>query len=255
MGRFNEVLRSLNNLKLLAAVGRSGGELSNIADLVDNFLGSPQMGDCIRRFRALPGGAALMDGRYPPLQPQIEALEALPAGSLGREYARLIRQLGYDPEFFRPRPIESDGQWLTQRIATTHDIHHVISGFGTERAGETGVLAITAAQIGFPAYVLLTSASQLANFRFNEMGDTVTSSVQVLRKFSTRLGGHVSIASGEGTLLQLEFLHNKLRILVDLHESHQLGAPPPRAGAHKASIPAAAHARARPQGSTSRSRC
>ena len=165
MGRFSEVLRSLNNLKLLAAVGRSGGELGTIADLVDNFLGSPQMEDCIRRFRALPGGAELMDGRYPPLEPPIAQLQTLPAGTLGREYARLILQLGYDPEFFRPRPIESDGQWLTQRIATTHDIHHVISGFGTERAGETGVLAITAAQIGFPAYVLLTSASQLANFR------------------------------------------------------------------------------------------
>ena len=165
MGRFSEVLRSLNNLKLLAAVGRSGGELGTIADLVDNFLGSPQMEDCIRRFRALPGGAELMDGRYPPLEPPIAQLQTLPAGTLGRDYARLILQLGYDPEFFRPRPIESDGQWLTQRIATTHDIHHVISGFGTERAGETGVLAITAAQIGFPAYVLLTSASQLANFR------------------------------------------------------------------------------------------
>ena len=165
MGRFSEVLRSLNNLKLLAAVGRSGGELGTIADLVDNFLGSPQMEDCIRRFRALPGGAELMDGRYPTLEPPIAQLQTLPAGTLGREYARLILQLGYDPEFFRPRPIESDGQWLTQRIATTHDIHHVISGFGTERAGETGVLAITAAQIGFPAYVLLTSASQLANFR------------------------------------------------------------------------------------------
>ena len=165
MGRFSEVLRSLNNLKLLAAVGRSGGELGTIVDLVDNFLGSPQMEDCIRRFRALPGGAELMDGRYPPLEPPIAQLQTLPAGTLGREYAHLILQLGYDPEFFRPRPIESDGQWLTQRIATTHDIHHVISGFGTERAGETGVLAITAAQIGFPAYVLLTSASQLANFR------------------------------------------------------------------------------------------
>ena len=165
MGRFSEVLRSLNNLKLLATVGRSGGELGTIADLVDNFLGSPQIEDCIRRFRALPGGAELMDGRYPPLEPPIAQLQTLPAGTLGREYARLILKLGYDPEFFRPRPIESDGQWLTQRIATTHDIHHVISGFGTERAGETGVLAITAAQIGFPAYVLLTSASQLANFR------------------------------------------------------------------------------------------
>jgi ubiquinone biosynthesis protein COQ4 len=166
MGRFQEVVRSLNNLKLLAAIGRSGGDLSNVADLVDSFIDSPQMADCIRRFRALPGGAELMDGRYPPLQPDIERLAQLPAGSLGERYARLITKLGYDPEFFRPRPTDSEAQWLTQRIATTHDIHHVVCGFGTEPQGEGGVLAVTAAQIGFPAYVLLTSASQLASFRF-----------------------------------------------------------------------------------------
>lgn len=166
MGRFNEALRSLNNLKLLAAIGRSGGDLSNIADLVDSFIDSPQMVDCIRRFRAVPGGAELMDGRYPPLQPDLERLKQLPTGSLGERYARLITSLGYDPEFFRPRPIASEAQWLTQRIATTHDIHHVVCGFGTERQGESGVLAVTAGQIGFPAYVLLTSAGQLASFRF-----------------------------------------------------------------------------------------
>lgn len=54
MGRFNEVLRALNNLKLLAAIGRSGGDLASIADLVDSFIDSPQMADCIRRFRATP---------------------------------------------------------------------------------------------------------------------------------------------------------------------------------------------------------
>ncbi|NDG73970.1 MAG: hypothetical protein EBX49_01220 [Synechococcaceae bacterium WB8_1B_136] len=165
MARFGEVLRSLNNLKLLAAIGRSGGDLANVADLVDNFLDSPQMADCVRRFRAVPGGASLMDSRYPPLQPNLEQLLQLPPGSLGHRYASLIRQLGYDPEFFRPRPTDTEARWLTQRIATTHDIHHVISGFGTAPEGESGVLAITAAQIGFPAYVLLTSASQLAAFR------------------------------------------------------------------------------------------
>ena len=165
MGRFNEVLRALNNLKLLAAIGRSGGDLSSVADLVDSFIDSPQMGDCIRRFRAIPGGAALMDERYPPLQPDLDQLSRLPEGSLGERYARLINNLGYDPEFFRPRAIATEAQWLTQRVATTHDIHHVICGFGTEPEGESGVLAVTAAQIGFPAYVLLTSASQLASFR------------------------------------------------------------------------------------------
>lgn len=166
MGRFAELLRAANSLKLLAAIGRSGGELSTIADLVDNLLDSPQMGDCVRRFRAVPGGAALMDGRYPPLQPDLDRLIQLPAGSLGHTYASLIRRLNYDPEFFRPRPVDTEAQWLTQRIATTHDIHHVVSGFGTVPEGEAGVLAITACQLGFPAYVLLTSAAQLASFRF-----------------------------------------------------------------------------------------
>ncbi|MCP9818418.1 hypothetical protein KBZ18_02790 [Synechococcus sp. Cruz-9H2] len=165
MTRFAELLRSLNNLKLLAAIGRSGGDLGSVADLVDNLIDSPQMADCVRRFRAVPGGAELMDGRYPPLQPDIDSLIQLPEGSLGHSYAHLIRQLNYDPEFFRPRPVDTEARWLTQRIATTHDIHHVVSGFGTAAVGESGVLAITASQIGFPAYVLLTTAGQLASFR------------------------------------------------------------------------------------------
>ena len=166
MARFTELVRSLNNLKLLAALGRSGGDLGSVGDLVDNFLGGPQMADCVRRFKALPGGAELMEQRYPPLQPDIERLIQLPPGTLGRRYAELIVQQGYDPEFFRPRAIDSEERWLTQRIATTHDIHHVVSGFGTGREGESGVLAITAAQIGFPAYVLLNSAGLLGSFRF-----------------------------------------------------------------------------------------
>jgi ubiquinone biosynthesis protein Coq4 len=166
MARFTELLRTLNNLKLLAAIGRSGGELSSIADLVDNLVDGPQMADCVRRFKALPEGAALMEQRYPPLQPDLQQLLQLPEGSLGRSYGTLIQRLNYDPEFFRPRPTTSEAEWLTQRIATTHDIHHVISGFGTLPEGESGVLAITASQIGFPAYVLLNSAAQLGSFRF-----------------------------------------------------------------------------------------
>ena len=166
MSRFGELLRAANNFKLLAAIGRSGGELSSVADLVDNMIDSPQMVDSVRRFRAVPGGAAMLEGRYPPLQPDIDGLIQLPEGSLGRVYAELIRRLNYDPEFFRPRPTSSEAQWLTQPVATTHDIHHVVAGFATMPVGESGVLAITAAQLGFPAYVLLTTAAQLASFRF-----------------------------------------------------------------------------------------
>jgi ubiquinone biosynthesis protein Coq4 len=166
MKRLHESFRVLKQLGKLIAVGKSSGNLEKIADLVDSFLDTPQMNACITRFRELPGGSEMMDARYPPLQPDLDSLAQYPAGSLGHEYAALIRRLNYDPEFFRPRLIDTEGRWLTQRIATTHDIHHLISGFSTEREGENGVLAITASQIGFPAYVCLNQAVQTSNFRF-----------------------------------------------------------------------------------------
>ena len=42
----------------------------------------------------------------------------------------------------------------------------VIAGFNTEPAGESGVLAITATQIGFPAYVLLNLLASFKSVRF-----------------------------------------------------------------------------------------
>jgi len=166
MSRLQESFQILKQIGSLIAVGKSSGDLDKIADLIDSFLDTPQMKACITRFRELPGGSEMMDGRYPTLQPDLDNLAQYPAGSLGHEYAALIRRLNYDPEFFRPRLIDTEARWLTQRIATTHDIHHLVSGFSTEREGENGVLAITASQIGFPAYVCLNQTVQTSSFRF-----------------------------------------------------------------------------------------
>lgn len=166
MAQHNQLITTLKNLVALVGVARSGGDLKAIADLVDSLIDSPQMLECLRRCREQPKGAAMIDGRYPPLQPDMAFLGSMPEGSLGRTYAELMLSRGYDPEFFRPRPLRSDAHWLTQRIATTHDIHHVVSGFGTTPEGESGVLAITASQIGFPAYVMLNNAAQVSRFRF-----------------------------------------------------------------------------------------
>ena len=165
IGPFQAGLLSIRRLGLLAAISR-GADFNNIADLVDSFLDTPQMEECLRRFRDLPGGRRMLEERYPPLNPDIPRLAACPPGSLGHGYAHLIQSLNYDASFFRQRELSSEGRWLTQRIATTHDIHHVVSGFGTRPEGEIGVLAITATQIGFPAYVLLNAASGFSRFRF-----------------------------------------------------------------------------------------
>lgn len=165
MSKARELLRSVRTMTILRELARTDGGLNSVADLVDNFIDSQAMEVCIERFRALPGGRELLEQRYPPFQPDVDTLERLPEGSLGRAYAGMIRRLNYDPEFFRPRDTSTEALWLTQRIATTHDLHHVVAGFNTEAAGESGVLAITATQIGFPAFVLLNLLSGFRAFR------------------------------------------------------------------------------------------
>ena len=184
MARFKTLLQTLKQARLVVEVGRQKGELSSVADLVDSFQETPQMEACLDRFRADPDGAALLEERYPPLQPDLERMQQLPSNSLGFQYAKLILGQGYDPDFFRPRPVESDAQWLTQRIATTHDIHHVVAGFCTRPEGEAGVLAITAMQIGFPAYVSLTNAAAISRFRlqpesFGEMSQAISHGISL----------------------------------------------------------------------------
>ncbi|KZR85137.1 Coenzyme Q (ubiquinone) biosynthesis protein Coq4 [Synechococcus sp. MIT S9509] len=166
MSRARELLRSIKNLSVLRELAKTNGGLDSVGDLVDNFIDSEAMVVCLQRFKALPGGKEMVEQRYPPFQPDIPVLEKLPEGTLGRAYACMIRRLNYDADFFRPRDTSSEALWLTQRIASTHDLHHVIGGFNTETAGESGVLSITATQIGFPAYVLLNTLAGFRAFRF-----------------------------------------------------------------------------------------
>lgn len=166
MSRARELLRSVKNLSVLLELAKTNGGLDSVGNLIDNFLDSEAMVVCLQRFKALPGGAEMVEQRYPPFQPDIKALEKLPEGTLGRAYAGMIRRLNYDADFFRPRDTSTEALWLTQRIASTHDLHHVIGGFNTETAGESGVLSITATQIGFPAYVLLNTLAGFRSFRF-----------------------------------------------------------------------------------------
>ena len=185
MSRARELLRSVRNLSILRDLAKSQGGLDSVGDLVDNFIDSEAMEVCLQRFKALPGGAEMVEQRYPPFQPDIPALETLQEGTLGHAYAGMIRRLNYDADFFRPRDTSTEALWLTQRIASTHDLHHVIAGFNTEAAGESGVLAITATQIGFPAYVLLNILANFRAFRFQPKEQEVISQAIA---FGSRIG-------------------------------------------------------------------
>ena len=157
--RLEELNRTVRNLYSVTDLLKSMGQnTDSVFDIEDNFRGSNQMKVCIDRVKAIPEARARMESRYMGPEIDLEALSQLSCGTLGHTYATVMKTLGYDPNFFRQREIETDEDWLTMRLRKTHDLVHLVTGFGPT-GGEVGVLSIQAVQIGYPMSVVLQVAS------------------------------------------------------------------------------------------------
>jgi ubiquinone biosynthesis protein Coq4 len=120
---------------------RAGAPLGDVVVLKLDALSKPPKG-IAQRLEAVRG--------YAPEQ-NLSALRALPSGTLGREYARFLDANGIEPlvisaavkERFRDNP-------FALRYTTTHDLHHVLTGFDTGLAGEAGNFAFSVGQGAAP---------------------------------------------------------------------------------------------------------
>ncbi|MFO0665604.1 MAG: Coq4 family protein [Polyangiaceae bacterium] len=72
-------------------------------------------------------------------------LRALPEGSLGRAYAEFMTENDLSPDAI-PRLPET-APFAEGHLLETHDLWHVITGFGPDVAGEAGLQAVYAAQL------------------------------------------------------------------------------------------------------------
>lgn len=76
----------------------------------------------------------------------LQALSALPKGTLGHEYAAHMTALKFDPDFHPQIPVQDQRMFLRMHLYETHDIWHVVTGFKTDVAGELGLQAFYLAQ-------------------------------------------------------------------------------------------------------------
>lgn len=120
---------------------RAGAPLGDVAVLkLDAFSGPSK--EISNKLEALRG--------YAPDQ-SLPVLRELRAGTLGREYVRfldlnMLEPLAISPamkERFRASP-------YVLRYTTTHDLHHVLTGFDTGLAGEAGVIGFNVGQGSAP---------------------------------------------------------------------------------------------------------
>jgi len=124
-----------------------------------------------RRVLADPEGCATLDESRSLVDTlsDLERLRALPAGTLGHEYARFMDEQNITPRGLIEASIDDGGdiefvdpraRRLGERLRDMHDLWHVSAGYGRDLLGEDALLAFTYAQtrnrgVGFIALMAM----------------------------------------------------------------------------------------------------
>ena len=109
-----------------------------------------------------------------------ESLRALPEGSLGCAYLAFMEEAGLNARDLidaekavvsAQADLDPDRRWLADRGRDSHDLWHVLTGYGRDEAGEVALLAFTYALYPNPGIgIILLAASLIGpktlSFRF-----------------------------------------------------------------------------------------
>lgn len=178
-------------LRALVALGRLIAEPTDTQQVftVIESLNGRNPAQLVARLRSSASGRRLLETRpaIVDLLSDRAALEALPAGSVGRAYLEFLDREGISADGLidasdagqtaESSERDDDIGFLTRRLRDTHDLWHVLAGYQGDVFGETALLAFSAAQTSNKGVALMALAACLrANNR------TVTA--EVLRAFS-----------------------------------------------------------------------
>jgi len=124
------------------------------------------MASRIHRFFDDPRGRRLYEERrlIDARSVDLDALGALPEGTLGRAYADFLRSRGLSPDVFEHAPDEVPDPrmaYVIQRLRQTHDLWHVVTGYETDPASEIALQAFTFAQVRGPSSLILAALGTL----------------------------------------------------------------------------------------------
>lgn len=144
---------------------------ANFYQVMTNVLG-PEIHNVVERMRNHPDGKRLLVDK-PDLGAVLADMDTLrntPQGSLGRTYVEfmgsdeiipgyIIAGLIYkDGHMKRLYNWDDDAKFLLTRGGNTHDLTHILSGYGTDMVGEFLVILFSLAAAGVPRGVLLPFA-------------------------------------------------------------------------------------------------
>jgi ubiquinone biosynthesis protein COQ4 len=125
-------------VEIAFARSRLGRRFARWQETVEALKEHPQCAQAIRDRRA-----------FGPIV--VAELEGLPEGTLGQVFSSHCRARGIDPNLVHIPPTD-EVSWLLNHFYQTHDIWHVLTGWGNDLPGEVGLGGFYAAQMRSPTF-------------------------------------------------------------------------------------------------------
>lgn len=145
--------------------------------------------DALRRD---PRTAPAVEERRPCTPIDLDALASQPAGTLGRLFAEHCRARGLDPNLGYIAP-DGEVDWLLHHLIQTHDVWHVVTGWGNDEAGEYGLGAFYMAQLAAPPFFgfllgLAALSTALRRRSFRDFMEAVVAGYQMGKRAAPLFG-------------------------------------------------------------------
>ena len=167
--KLQERLQSLKMLASLATFLKNPGSLDSVFAVANSVKGSSLAEQMMRHLLEHPQFSALIKDGWRPKAINLTELQKLPNGTLGRCYADQLISQGITPAaLIDPSPINNDADYITHRLRETHDIIHVLTGFGIDGDSELGLQGFNLAQTRSPLAVMLIFGGMLAALQNDE---------------------------------------------------------------------------------------
>ncbi|QNJ21121.1 plastoquinone biosynthesis coenzyme/ Coq4 family protein [Synechococcus sp. A18-25c] len=167
--KLQERLQSLRLLASLATFLKNPGSLDSVFAVANSVKDSPLAEQMKRHLLIHPQFSALVKEGWRPKAIDLTELQKLPDGTLGRCYADQLISQGITPNaLIDPSPVSNDAEYITHRLRETHDIIHVLTGFGIDGDSELGLQGFNLAQTRSPLAVMLIFGGMLAALQDDE---------------------------------------------------------------------------------------
>jgi ubiquinone biosynthesis protein Coq4 len=159
-------LRIARAVRSAARLVTNPSRLDQVFELADATVTPKIMAQVAEAIAKHPRGAHALEVR-PRLAIDLAELRWLPRGTLGREYAEHMIANGLDPAAIPTLPSPDRLSYIRAHLYETHDVWHVVTGFGTDVAGELGLQAFYIAQLPARLSVALVAGGLLNALLFH----------------------------------------------------------------------------------------